>query len=269
VPTIGNLSYLEAAPRPSNDSSRAVERAGRTLLLLHGFPLSARMWEPQFALADEGWRIIAPDFAASSRSALPTMDDYAGQVVDLLDSLRVHEAVVAGLSMGGYVAFAMLRHAVRYLQGLILCDTRADADAPQAVEGRRKMQALVHEKGQAAIADEMLPKLLGDTTRRTRPKTVEEVRSLVLASSTESITGSLNALMTRPDSTPLLASIHCPVQIIVGEEDTATPRPLSETMHQRIAGSDLAVIPQAGHLSSIEQPQVFNETVARFLAHRV
>jgi pimeloyl-ACP methyl ester carboxylesterase len=238
-------------------------------VLLHAFPLSARMWEPQFALADEGWRVIAPDFAASSQSSTPTMDDYAGQVIDLLDSLRIHEAVIAGLSMGGYVALAMFRHAARYAQALILSDTRAEADTPQAVEGRRKMQMLVREKGQAAVADEMLPKLLGDTTRRTRPETVEQVRALVLASSAQSISGALNALMTRPDSTSLLPSIHCPVQIIVGEEDTATPRALSENMQQRIAGSELAVIPQAGHLSSIEQPHVFNQTVARFLAHRV
>ncbi len=227
------------------------------------------MWEPQFALADEGWRVIAPDFAASSKPALPTMDDYAGQVIDLLDSLRVHEAVVAGLSMGGYVALALVRHAPRYLQALILCDTRAEADTPQAIEGRTKMQALVREKGQAAIADEMLPKLLGETTRRTRAETIERVRGLVLASSAESIAGALNALMTRPDSTSLLPSIHCPVQIIVGEEDTVTPRALSESMHQLIAGAELVVIPQAGHLSSIEQPQVFNQTVAQFLAHRV
>jgi 3-oxoadipate enol-lactonase len=190
-------------------------------------------------------------------------------VIDLLDSLRIHEVVIAGLSMGGYVALAMFRHAARYAQGLILCDTRAEADTPEGVEGRKKMQALVREKGQAAIADEMLPKLLGETTRRTRPETVERVRALVLSMSTESIAGALNALMTRSDSTALLSSIHCPVQIIVGEEDTVTPRALSEKMQERIAGSELVVIPEAGHLSNLEQPQLFNETIARFLAHRV
>jgi 3-oxoadipate enol-lactonase len=269
VPTAGNLTYLEAAPRPSTDASRAVERAGRTLVLLHAFPLSAAMWEPQLALADEGWRVIAPDFASSSTAARPTMDDYAGRVIDLFDSLRLHEAVVAGLSMGGYVAFAIFRHAPRYIQGLILSDTRAEADTPQAVEGRQKMQALVAEKGQTAIADEMIPKLLGETTRRTQPASVDRVRALVLANSKDTISGSLNALMTRPDSTPLLPSIHCPTLVVVGEEDTVTPRALSEKMQQAIAGSELAIIPAAGHLSSVEQPLLFNQTVARFLAHRV
>jgi pimeloyl-ACP methyl ester carboxylesterase len=269
VPTVGNLSYLEAAPRPSTDSARAVERAGRTLLLLHAFPLSAKMWEPQLALADEGWRVIAPDFASSSTTPRPTMDDYAGRVIDLLDSLRLHDAVIAGLSMGGYVAFAMFRHAPRYVQGLILSDTRAEADTPQAVEGRQKMQALLDEKGQIAIADDMIPKLLGETTRETMPAIVERVRALVLASSRESISGALNALMTRPDCTSLLSSIHCPTLVVVGEEDTVTPRPLSEKMQQAIPGAELAVIPRAGHLSSFEQPVLFNQTLARFLAHRV
>jgi 3-oxoadipate enol-lactonase len=227
------------------------------------------MWEPQFALADDGWRVIAPDFAGSSTAPRPAMDDYAGQVIDLLDALRVHEAVIAGLSMGGYVALAMFRHAPRYAQGLILADTRAEADTPQAIEGRQKMQVLVGDKGQTAIADEMIPKLLGETTRRTMPAIVERVRALILESSRESISGALNALMTRPDSTPLLSSIHCPTLVVVGEEDTVTPRPLSEKMQQAIAGAELAVIPGAGHLSSLEQPLLFNQTLARFLAHRV
>ena len=246
-----------------------MERAGRTLVLLHAFPLSAAMWEPQLALADEGWRVIAPDFASSSTAPRPTMDDYAGRVIDLFDSLRLHEAVVAGLSMGGYVAFAMFRHAPRYIEGLILSDTRAEADTPQAVAGRQKMQALLGEKGQVGIADDMIPKLLGDTTRRTKPAIVERVRALVLANAKETMSGALNALMTRPDSTPLLSSIHCPTLVMVGEEDTVTPRPLSEKMQQAIPGSELVVISGAGHLSSVEQPMLFNQTVARFLAHRV
>jgi len=276
MPTAGRLHYLEAVPRPTTAAARAVEKAGRALVFLHAFPLTAAMWEPQFALADDGWRVIAPDFAAAplsgapgAKAALPTVDDYAGAVIDLLDALHIHDAVIAGLSMGGYVALAMFRHAPRYAQGLVLCDTRAEADTAQAVENRKKMQTLVREKGPSAVADEMIPKVLGETTRATRPELAETVRALVLSSSSESIAGALNALMTRPDSTPLLADIHCPTLVVVGDEDTVTPRPLSETLQRGIAGSELATIPRAGHLSSIEQPDIFNQTLARFLAHRV
>ena len=115
----------------------------------------------------------------------------------------------------------------------------------------------------------MLPKLLGETTRGTRADLVEEVRALVLSRSADWIAGALHALMTRPDSTPLLASIHCPTLVVVGEEDIATPRALSEQLQQGIAGAELSVIPRAGHLSNIEQPELFNEALATFLAHRV
>jgi pimeloyl-ACP methyl ester carboxylesterase len=115
----------------------------------------------------------------------------------------------------------------------------------------------------------MLPKLLSETTRRTRPDVVERVRSLATASSAEAIAGAIRALMTRADSTPLLSTIHVPTLIVVGEADTLTPPALSEEMHRAIAGSELVVVPGAGHLSNLEQPEAFNGAVARFLAHRL
>jgi 3-oxoadipate enol-lactonase len=272
------------------------------LVLLHAFPLNARMWEPQLALADRGWRVITPQLAGFDETAelgsvggqVPvkhkdtcppdsgtglhttrgdlspvSIDDYAGDVIDLLDALHIHEAVIGGLSMGGYVALAIFRHAPRYFQGLVLADTRADADTPEGVEGRKRMMALVREQGASAVADEMIPKLLGETTRAGDPAAVERVRSLILSSSPAAIAGALHALMTRPDSTPLLTTIRCPALILVGDEDTVTPRPLSEVLHRRIAGSELAVIPRAGHLSSLERPDAFNDALGHFLDHRV
>jgi pimeloyl-ACP methyl ester carboxylesterase len=261
------MRYLEQQP-PGGMRPRGV------LVLLHAFPLNARMWEPQLVpFAAGGWRVVAPQMRGVDRGdAHPgpvSMDDYAGDIIDLLDGLRVHEAVLCGLSMGGYLALAVMRHAPRYVQGLILADSRAEADTAEAVAGRRRMQATAREKGPAAIADEMLPKILGETTRATRPEIVARARSLVLANSGESIASMLDALMSRADSTPTLATIHCPTLVLIGDEDTATPRPLSETLHRQIAGAAFAVIPHAGHLSSLEQPDAFNDAVAAFLAHRV
>ena len=268
--------YLEAKPPAS-------VRFRGALVFLHGFPLNARMWEPQFALAERGWRVIAPQFRGfddaqgGQVSVNPqvencppvTMDDYAGEVIDLLDALHMHEAVVCGLSMGGYVAFAMLRHAARYVHALILADTRPQADTADGVEGRKRMLKLLTEKGPAAVADEMLPKLLGGTTRRDRSDLVEHVRALVLSNGTGAIAGALHALMTRVDSTPLLGSIHVPALIVAGEEDTVTPPAVAEEMHRAIAGSELAIISEAGHLSNVEQADAFNATLASFLEHRV
>jgi pimeloyl-ACP methyl ester carboxylesterase len=231
------------------------------------------MWDGQLALADTGWRVIAPQLrgfdGGSGDPLAASMDDDAGDVIDLLDVLHVTQAVVGGLSMGGYVAFAMLRHAARYVQGLILADARSQADTPEGVAGRTRMLQLVQDKGPSAVANEMVPKLLGETTRHARPAAAEQVRSLVLASSAEAIAGAVRALMTRPDSTPLLATIHVPTLIVVGDEDTVTPPAAADDLHRGIAGSELVRIPRAGHLTNLEQPELFNAALAAFLTHRV
>jgi pimeloyl-ACP methyl ester carboxylesterase len=266
MPVIGRLRYLEAP-------ASGTDRPKGTLILIHAFPVNARMWEPQLSLAATGWRVIAPqlrgmDGGSTDRPAT-SMDDHAADLIDLLDALHIEDAVIGGLSMGGYVAFALLRHAPRYVRGLILADTRPQADTPEGVEARRRMLALLQEKGASAIADEMIPKLLSEETRRERPAVGETVRSLILASSADAIAHAITALMTRPDSTPLLSSIHCPTLLVVGEQDTVTPPALSEQMHKAIAGSEYVVLPRAGHLSNLEQPDAFNAALARFLEHRV
>src|SRR5262245_29778957 len=115
------------------------------------------MWEPQMALADHGWRVVAPYLCgmgegdAAGRDGksrtCTSIDDFAGQVIDLLDALHVHDSVVCGLSMGGYTAFAMFRLAARYFRGLVLADTRPQADTPQGIEGRKRMLRVVRDNG--------------------------------------------------------------------------------------------------------------------------
>ena len=114
------------------------------------------MWEGQLALAGSGWRVIAPQFRGFDGGAgeppAASVDDYAGDVIDLLDALEVKQAVVGGLSMGGYVAFALLRLAARYVQGLVLADTRSQADTPEGIEGRTRLLHLLDDKGPSAVA---------------------------------------------------------------------------------------------------------------------
>jgi len=234
------------------------------------------MWEPQLALASQGWRVIAPHLRGFDGGAgdppASSVDDYAGDVIDLLDELHITDAVVGGLSMGGYVGFALLRRAPRYVRGLILADTRSQADTPEGIEGRKKMLRVLAdngERGTSAVIDEMLPKLLGPATRASQPQIVARVRELALSSPAEAFAGGIRALMTRPDSTPLLRTIHCPTLIIVGADDVLTPPAFSEELHHGIAGSELTVISGAGHLSSIEQSAAFNSALAAFLTHRV
>lgn len=254
---MSRVPYLEALP-----SSHARPRG--TLVLLHAFPMNASMWQAQLALSDGGWHVIAPEYPVAA-----SVDDYAGAIVDLLDGLHVPDAVIAGLSLGGYVAFALFRLAPNYIRGLVLADTRAEADSPESVEGRKRMLVTVREAGPAGVADAMLPKLLGAGTLQNRPEVVDEVRRMIVATPPERIEGMINALMTRPDSTPLLGKIHVPTLVIVGQEDTATPPPLSTKMRDGIPGAEFVLLSSAGHLSNIEQPRAFNGAVAHFLEHRV
>jgi pimeloyl-ACP methyl ester carboxylesterase len=231
------------------------------------------MWEPQLSLAATGWRVIAPQLRGFDDGAndppAASLDDYAGDVIDLLDVLGIEEAVIGGLSLGGYVTFALFRHAPRYFLGMVLADTRPQSDSPQAAEGRKRLLQVIKEKGVVAVPDEMLPRLLGQSTQRQRPDVVERVRELAIANSAGSMAGALMAMMGRPDSTPILSTIHCPTLVLVGEEDQITPPDISHEMHTTIAGSELTVIEGAGHLASVEQPEAFNRALAHFLEHRV
>lgn len=262
MPAIGRLRYLDVAP--------GTPREIGTLVLIHGFPLNAGMWEPQLSLSGLGWRVVVPTLrgfdGGTADPLVSSMDDFAADIIDLLDAVGIEEAVVGGLSMGGYVAFAMHRLAPRYFGGLILADTRAEADTPESGAARLRMMELAAAEGPGAIAAEMMPRLLGDTTRRTRPAIEEAVRSMIVSNSSTAIAAALGAIMRRLDSTPLLSSIRCPTLVIAGEEDTLTPPALSQGLHEAIGGSTLSLVPEAGHLANLEQPDAFNRAVGAFLA---
>jgi 3-oxoadipate enol-lactonase len=242
------------------------------LLLIHAFPLSSAMWEPQFD-AFPGWRVVAPDLRGfrgpdsppSERPGEPTMDEYAIDIEHVLDALDVMQAVVGGLSMGGYVSFALFRRAPSRFRALVLADTRAPADTDEGRQARRTMLHVIDEQGVPAIADDMVPKLLGATTRRELPAIEPQVRRMIEANSPDGIKAAVTAMMTRPDSTPLLGAIACPTLIIAGDEDTLTPVSAGREMQQGIRGASLVSVPLAGHLSNLERPAEFNAAVGRFL----
>ena len=248
---------------------------GRPLVLVHAFPLSGAMWRPQLERPPRGWRLVAPDLRGFRRPGAPdpgepperlAIDDYAADIEALVDALDGGGAVIGGLSMGGYVVLAMLRRARVRPAGLILADTRAEADSEEARARRRRLQELVATEGAAAVAREMLPALLGETTRRERPAIAAEVRALIEANPPAAIRAALAAMMDRPDSTGLLGRIDVPTLVVVGAEDTTTPRGTAERLHRAIAGSRLAVVEGAGHLSNLENPHAFGVALEAFLA---
>lgn len=257
------LSYLE---------SGLEQTPGQTLVLLHGFPLNADMWEPQREALPGGWRLLAPHFRGLGGSAsLPdttpddrrSMDDYAADVEALLDTLGVARAVVCGLSMGGYAAFALFRRAPGRFRGMILADTRPQADSADARAGRLKLIELARRGGPPAVADEMLPKLLAPASRQANVE--RRVRSIAEANTTAGLVGALLRMMRRPDSVPLLGQIACPALVVVGSEDRLTPPDVAREMQRQIPSARLEVIDGAGHLPNLEQPEAFNAALSRFL----
>jgi pimeloyl-ACP methyl ester carboxylesterase len=250
--------------------------SGAPALFIHGFPLSADMWVPQMASVPPGWRFIAPDLrgfrgaaGASGPVADPgrvTMDDYAGDLIGLLDHLGIRAAVVAGLSMGGYVAFALLRRAHAFARGLVLADTRPQADSDAGREARLAMLELLGREGPAGVARQMLPTLVSETTRREHPAIELRLHALIEANTAAGLRSAIGAMLARPDSTPQLGAIGVPTLILVGEQDALTPLDDSARMHELISGAQLTVIPRAGHLSNLEQPQAFNAALAQFLS---
>lgn len=244
---------------------------GTPIVFLHAFPLNATMWRGPLEGLPTGWRGVAPDlrgFRASWREggeAARHVRDHAKDVLALLDHLSAAPAVIVGLSMGGYVAFECWRQRSDAIAGLVLVDTRAEPDTDDARAKRRQMQDLVRTAGPSAVADAMLPTLLGASTQTTDPHRAVEVRRLIEANRADAIHDALETLGSRPDSRPTLATISCPTLVVVGEEDLLTPLPMAQTIATGIAQATLVTIPRAGHLSSLEQPATFDAALHDWL----
>lgn len=246
---------------------------GRPLVLLHAFPLSAEQWLPQLARVPPGWRFVAPDLRGFGgpppepvMDGEITMDTHASDVFELMAHLDMPSAVVCGLSMGGYVAMAMVRKASERLRGLLLADTRAAADSEEGRVNRDRMLVRLSEGGPRAIADDMLPKLLGATSAREQPDLGEALRRTIEETHPEGIAAGLRALKRRPDSTESLRQLRCPVLVVVGDEDVITPPAEAQELHALVDGAQLARIHGAGHLSNLESPAEFNHILADWVA---
>ena len=246
------------------------DRQGQPLFLLHGFPFNSTIWQPQLDAAPAGWRVIAPDLAgygASVANGGPlTMDGFAEDVAALAQHLGIRRAVFAGLSMGGYILFALLRKHPQLVRALILSDTRTGADTPETRATRLKNATAVEAYGTATFVDEMVPKLLAARTRRVAPAVETQLRTIMSAASAETVAGTLRGLADRPDSSGILDRIDVPVLIIVGAEDVITPPTEARFMARIVRGANLIEIEDAGHLPNLEQPAVFNRAVSSFLS---
>ncbi len=242
--------------------------SGLPVVFLHAFPLNRTMWDPQVGALVAECRCIPIDMRGFGESAAAppySMDRYADDVIGVLDVLQLERAVIAGLSLGGYVAFNLLRRHRGRIRALMLADTRATADDEATRARRHELIQLAETQGSTAIANAEIAGLVGKTTRERRPDIYDATHRMMAQSAPEGIIGGLEAMMMRPDSTPLLEHIDVPTLVVGGEEDAITPPKTMRALHHAIPGSRLELIAQAGHLSNVERPAAFNTVVSEFL----
>lgn len=244
---------------------------GTALLLIHGFPFHRHMWDPQVEALGKGFRLLVPDLKGFGSSEAPedrsayTVDSYADEIKAVLDHAGVDKAVIAGLSMGGYVALAFMRKYPDAAAALVLANTRAEADPPAGIEKRTNQQNQVGKEGIAGLIEAMPGALLSEKTKANHPDVADRVRA-VMDSPAAGYIGALEAMKQRPDSSAGLSAIKVPTLVIVGEDDPLIPADASRTLHEAIGGSKLVVIPEVGHLSNLEAPQAFNKALEEFLS---
>jgi pimeloyl-ACP methyl ester carboxylesterase len=242
-----------------------------TLVLLHGFPLHGGMWQAQReALASAGWEVIVPDqrgFGRSPEAGPFTIAQLADDVHDALVQGRgLGKIVLAGLSMGGYVALAYAKKYAQTLRGLILLDTKAAGDDAEGKANRDRMIAIAKERGSKPIADAMFGKLIPEETARNRPQLAKTLRDMMESIRPQTIVYALAAMRDRTDQTGMLGQIGVPTFIGVGDQDAITPPDVARGMHEKIPGSQLRIFIGSGHMSPMEQSEQVNAAIAEFLS---
>lgn len=241
---------------------------GKPVILIHGFPLDHRIWAGQIDHLAETYRVIAVDLPGFGRSqaagplSIAEMADCVRELATRIDALP---AVVAGLSMGGYVALAWVKHCPTDIDGMILVDTKAEGDSAEARQNRNRMIERVGSSGAGAVADDMMPKLIAARTLHDQPQTVQQLRDMIESQPPQAIQWALAAMRDRDDLADFIQSIADPTLIIVGEQDPLTPPDGARRMQQRISRSQLALIPGCGHLPPLEKPAETAQAMIRFL----
>lgn len=239
-------------------------RDGPVVVLLHGFPLDRRMWRMQVGpLSAAGLRLVVPDLPGwgQSEGKAASMEEFSRPVLQLLDKLKVDKATFSGFSMGGYVALALAALAPARTDGLILIDTRANADAPEDRIRREAAMADVEAHGSRGLAMKQIETQLTAATRANQRVLVEEVRELLLSQSKEAVIAGLQAMRDRPDRLALLAQLDVPALILVGSEDKVTPLSAAQAMASAMKRATVQVIVASAHLTPMERPHEVNEAI--------
>jgi 3-oxoadipate enol-lactonase len=245
------------------------QRGSLPLVLIHGFPFSKAMWKPQIDALKNEYHLTVYDVRGHGGSDVGdgqfTVEYFVDDLIGLLDHLKLSASVVIGLSMGGYIALrAIERHPERF-RGLVLCDTRSEADGNEGKIKRAQQARAVKLEGIKKFAEGFIKAVFYEKTFHTNPQAAETIRGIIEKTSPLSVAGTLIALAGRTDTTSSLPNIKVPTLILVGEHDTLTPSSASQTMKQKIPNAEMHVIPNAAHMSNLENAVEFNKHLRAFL----
>jgi pimeloyl-ACP methyl ester carboxylesterase len=243
---------------------------GPAILLIHGFPLNHRLWQPQaVALANAGYQVVTPDLRGFGETDAPegpySMNLFADDMIALLDHLGIEKAVVGGMSMGGYVLLNILERYPQRVAAAAFVVTRSDADNEAGKERRQALADEVMRNGSIVAANAFAAVLFADDTPTTRPAMVSEVKAWMQSNSPQGLAGALMAMRNRKDSTLLLPNFYSPAIVIGAGEDKAIPPENSRLLAANLPDSRLVVIPNAGHMVTLEQPEAVNAALQEFL----
>jgi pimeloyl-ACP methyl ester carboxylesterase len=243
--------------------------SGPPIVLLHPFPASHELWKPTTQALVSHYGVILPNLRGHGESGVgegpATMEKHAADLARVLDHEGVQRTPFVGVSIGGYILFEFWRKYRSRVEALVLCNTKAQADTPEARAGRLQAAADVMERGTEPFFESMLPKLLGKTTHRTRPDLVEGALRMMRKMSPEGVALVQQGMAERPDSVETLKTINVPTLIVTGDEDILTGVADADLMRQNIPGSQMKVIAKAGHYSPWEQPEEVGTLLRQFL----
>ncbi len=243
--------------------------SGPPVLLLHPFPVCREFWSPVSKFLSSRYRLILPDLRGHGDSGLgegsATMQKHAADVARVMDAAGVDRAPMIGVSIGGYVIFEFWRQFRERASGLVLCNTKAGADSPEARAGRLQAADDVLKKGTEVFFESMLEKVFGGSTRQSRPDLVEDALRMMRKMSPEDVADVQRGMAERPDSMETAKTISVPTLLITGDEDLMTGIKEAEIMKKNIRGSEMKIVAKAGHYSPWEQPQEVGRLLRQFL----
>lgn len=268
---LSSVSSLEAKPLISESGlsyTDSGKQDGTPVLFIHAFPLNQQMWADQVEALKNNFRVITFDVRGLGKSELTgpyTLEFIVDDVINLLDKLKIKKVVVCGLSMGGYVALRAIQRNPDRFMGLVLADTKSEPDTDASKLGRYNAIKTINEKGLSFYANSFLQSSIAQTTQEDRSKILAKAMSMAESNSPNAVSAAALALISRTDTSADLAKINVPTLILQGEFDSVIPMAAAKSLNEKIKNSVLAVIPNAGHLSNLENPAAFNEQLLVFL----